>query len=104
MRAWESNHNYNELEDFPFSSDVLYFDNEWWADSDNNEEFGPPHFRNHVALGLRHLVQNPYWTRLWIIQELAVGQNKLDAFGFKRPNSNEQSFPDSNFQYNIISV
>jgi hypothetical protein len=72
VRAWESDNNYDELEDFPFSSDVLYFDNEWWADSDDEEEFGPPHFRDLVALALQHLVQNPYWTRLWIIQELAV--------------------------------
>jgi hypothetical protein len=72
VRAWESDHNYDELEDFPFSSDVLYFDNEWWADSDDDEEFGPLHFRDLVALALHRLVQNPYWTRLWIIQELAV--------------------------------
>jgi hypothetical protein len=72
LRAWESDYNYNGLEDFPFSSDVLYFDNEWWADSDNEEEFGPPHFRDLVALALRHLVQNLVWTRLWIIQGLAV--------------------------------
>ena len=72
VRAWESDHNYDELEGFPFSSDVLYFDNEWWADSDDDEEFGPPRFRDLVTLAHRHLVQNPYWTRLWIIQELAV--------------------------------
>jgi hypothetical protein len=56
VRAWESNYNYDELEDFPFSSDVLYFDNEWWANSDNDEEFGPLPFRDLVALALRHLV------------------------------------------------
>ena len=80
VRAWESDHDYDGLEDFPFSSDVLYFDNEWWADSDDDEEFGPPHFRDLVAMALRHLVQNPYWTRLWIIQELAVSptSSKLD--------------------------
>jgi hypothetical protein len=72
VRAWESDHNYYELEDFPFSGDVLYFNNEWWADSDDEEEFGPPYFRDLVALALYRLVQNPYWTRLWIIQELAV--------------------------------
>jgi hypothetical protein len=54
---------YDELEDFPFSNDVLYLDNEWWADSDN-EEFGPSHFRDLVALALCRLVQNPYWTCL----------------------------------------
>ena len=40
--VWESDRNFYELKDFPFSSDVLYFDNEWWADSDDEEEFGPP--------------------------------------------------------------
>jgi hypothetical protein len=60
-----------QLEDFPFSSDVLYVNNEWWADSDD-EQFGPSHFRDLVALALHRLVQNPYWTRLWIIQEVAV--------------------------------
>jgi hypothetical protein len=73
VKAWGSDHNYDELEDFPFSSDVLYFGNEWWADSDDDKEFGSPYFRDLVALALRYLVQNPYWTRLWIIQELAVG-------------------------------
>ena len=72
VKAWESDHNYDELEGFPFSGDVLYFDNEWWADSDDSDEFGPPHFRDLVALALFPLAQNQYWTRLWIIQELAV--------------------------------
>ncbi|KAH9211167.1 hypothetical protein DL95DRAFT_465154 [Leptodontidium sp. 2 PMI_412] len=72
VKAWESYHNYDELEGFPFSGDVLYFDNEWWADSDDEDEFGPPHFRDLVAVALLRLAQNPYWTRLWIIQELAV--------------------------------
>lgn len=71
VRAWESDHDYDELEDF-FSSDVLYFDNEWWADSDDEDEFGPPHFRDLVAMALLRLFQNPYWSRLWTIQELAV--------------------------------
>jgi hypothetical protein len=29
VEAWKSDYNNNELEDFPFSGDVLYFDNEW---------------------------------------------------------------------------
>jgi len=29
VKAWESDHDYDELEGFPFSRDVLYFDNEW---------------------------------------------------------------------------
>jgi hypothetical protein len=53
VRAWESDYDYGELEDFPFSSDILYFDNEWWANSDNDEEFGPPHFRDLVTMALR---------------------------------------------------
>ena len=28
VEAWKSDHNNDELEDFPFSEDVLYFDNE----------------------------------------------------------------------------
>jgi len=29
VEAWKSDYNNNELEDFPFLGDVLYFDNEW---------------------------------------------------------------------------
>ncbi|KAI0115498.1 heterokaryon incompatibility protein-domain-containing protein [Nemania sp. FL0031] len=74
VKAWESDHSYEELEDFPFSEDVLYFDNDWSADSDTDDEddVGTPHFRDVVALALFRLAENPYWTRLWIIQELAV--------------------------------
>ena len=72
VSAWrESDHGDDKLEDF-FSRDVLFFDDEWWADSDDDSEFGPPHFRDLVALALLRLVQKPYWTRLWIIQDLAV--------------------------------
>ena len=46
VKAWKSDHSNDELEDFPFSGDVLYFDNEWWADSDDEDKFGPPHFRH----------------------------------------------------------
>ncbi|KID94864.1 heterokaryon incompatibility protein, partial [Metarhizium majus ARSEF 297] len=67
VRAWESDHDYDELEDF-FSSDVLYFDNEWWADSDDEDEFGPPHFRDLVAIALLRLFQNPYWSRLTLMR------------------------------------
>jgi hypothetical protein len=42
------------------------------ADSDDEDEFRPPHFRDLVSVALFRLAQNPYWTRLWIIQELAV--------------------------------
>ncbi|KAI8623900.1 heterokaryon incompatibility protein-domain-containing protein [Xylariaceae sp. FL1651] len=72
VEAWESDHNYDELEGFPFRRDVLYFNNEWFADSDDSDEFGPPRFRDLVTVALSHLAQNPYWTRLWIILELAV--------------------------------
>ena len=27
VKAWESDHDYDELEGFPFSGDILYFDN-----------------------------------------------------------------------------
>jgi len=72
VKAWESDHDYDELEGLPLSRDVLYFDNEWWADSDDEDGFGPSHFRDLVAIALFYLCGNPYWTRLWIIQELAV--------------------------------
>jgi hypothetical protein len=72
VKAWESDHDYDKLEGFPFSGDVLYFDNEWQADSDDKDEFGPPHFRDLFSVVLFRLAQNPCWTRLWIIQELAV--------------------------------
>jgi hypothetical protein len=55
VKAWESDHN--------SSSQGIYFDNEWWADSDDEDEIGPPHSRDLVAVAL---------SRLWIIQELAV--------------------------------
>ncbi|KAI1144792.1 heterokaryon incompatibility protein-domain-containing protein [Nemania diffusa] len=73
VKTWESDHNYEELEDFHFSKDVLYFDNEWQPDSDaDDEEEGIPRFRDVMAAALFGLAGNPYWTRLWIIQELAV--------------------------------
>ena len=69
MSAWrESNHDDDELEDF-FSREMSCF---LWTDSDDDSEFGPRHFRDLVALALLRLVQNPYWTHLWIIHELAV--------------------------------
>ncbi|KAI1739551.1 heterokaryon incompatibility protein-domain-containing protein [Xylaria scruposa] len=78
VKAWKSNHKYEELEGFPFSEDALYFDNEWLADSDadNEDEVGPPRFRDVVALTLFRLAQNRYWTRLWIIQELAISPSR----------------------------
>lgn len=50
MKAWKFDHTYDELKGFPFSGDVLHFDNEWWADSDDEDEFGPSHFRDLVAV------------------------------------------------------
>ncbi|KAJ8123774.1 hypothetical protein ONZ43_g350 [Nemania bipapillata] len=74
VKAWESDHKYEELEGFPFSEDAVYFSNKWWTgpDADDEDEVGTPSFRDVVALALFRLAQNPYWTRLWIIQELAV--------------------------------
>lgn len=75
MGALETDHSHDELEVFSISGAVC-FNNEWWAGSDDDDdEIGPPHFRDRVALALHRLVQNPYWTRLWIIQELAVSPN-----------------------------
>jgi hypothetical protein len=52
VKAWESNYNYDELEGFPFLGDVLYFDNEWWADLDDEDEFGPPYLCDLVFVAL----------------------------------------------------
>jgi hypothetical protein len=60
VKAWESDYNYDKLEGFPFLGNVLYFDNKWWADSDDEDEFGPLHFHDLVAVALFRLTQNPY--------------------------------------------
>ena len=53
---------------------VLVFDQYHWADSDDEDElgFGKPHLRDMVRIELMQLFQKKYWSRLWIIQELAV--------------------------------
>jgi len=53
VRTWKSEHDLEELDYVPFSRDVLFFDNEALADSDDEDGgFGPPHFRNLVAMAL----------------------------------------------------
>lgn len=54
--------------------DVLVFDQYHWADSDDEDElgFGKQHLRDIVRVELWLLFRKEYWSRLWIIQELAV--------------------------------
>jgi hypothetical protein len=54
--------------------DVLVFDQYHWADSDDEDELGFDnlHLRDIVSTELFMLFQKEYWSRLWIIQELAV--------------------------------
>lgn len=54
--------------------DVLMFDQYHWADSDDEDDLGlgKMHLRDIVGIELWHLFRKDYWSRLWIIQELAV--------------------------------
>ena len=54
--------------------DVLAFDQYHWADSGDEDElgFGKTHLRDIVCVELLFLFRKEYWSRLWIIQELAV--------------------------------
>lgn len=54
--------------------DVLTFNQYHWADSDDEDElgFGKLHLRDIVRIELMQLFRKKYWSRLWIIQELAV--------------------------------
>ena len=51
----------------------LYFNDKCWASSDDDDdEIKPPHLWDLVSLALHLILQNPYWARIWIIEELAV--------------------------------
>lgn len=54
--------------------DELVFDDVHYADSDDEDDFGfgSPHLRDLVYSELMLMFQKDYWSRLWIIQELAV--------------------------------
>lgn len=54
--------------------EVLVFDQYHWADSDDEDDFGfgGPHLRDLVRVELWQMLKKEYWSRLWIIQELAV--------------------------------
>lgn len=54
--------------------DVLVFDQYHWADSDDEDDygFGTLHLRDIVRVELWQMLLKKYWSRLWIIQELAV--------------------------------
>lgn len=54
--------------------DVLEFDEFHWGDSDDEDEFGfgELHLRDSVCAELWMLFRKKYWSRLWVIQELAV--------------------------------
>lgn len=71
VKAWELDHDYDELEGLPLSGDVLYFDNEWWADSDNEDEFGPSHFRDLIAKS----TLSPLWKSIldWPVDNSGTG-------------------------------
>ncbi len=53
---------------------VLMFDRYHWAESRDEAilGFNNVHLRDAVRMELRELLQKAYWSRLWIIQELAV--------------------------------
>lgn len=68
-----------EIEDEQFmevveGTDVLVFDKSHRADSDDEDEFGfgDLHLRDSVCAELWVLFRKKYWSRLWVIQELAV--------------------------------
>jgi hypothetical protein len=54
--------------------DVLAFDQYHWTGCDDEDKlgFGEPHLRDIVCVELMLLFRRKYWSRLWIIQELAV--------------------------------
>lgn len=54
--------------------DVPVFDQYRWVDSDDEDDFGVDgqHLRDLVSVELSMLLREDYWSRLWIIQELAV--------------------------------
>ncbi|KAI5864418.1 heterokaryon incompatibility protein-domain-containing protein [Durotheca rogersii] len=74
-RDWgEANDEDERLMDLVEDTDVLVFNQYHWADSDDEDEFGfgKPHLRDIVLVELMLLFRKEYWSRLWIIQELAV--------------------------------
>ncbi|KAL9098144.1 MAG: hypothetical protein Q9163_006138 [Psora crenata] len=54
--------------------DELVFDQYHYSDSDDEDDFGfgSLHLRDLVCVELMQMFQKKYWSRLWIIQELAV--------------------------------
>ncbi|KAJ5929094.1 heterokaryon incompatibility protein-domain-containing protein [Penicillium verhagenii] len=54
--------------------DVLIFDQFHWTDSDDDDDYGLDgcHLSDSVCFDLMMLFRKNYWSRLWIIQELAV--------------------------------
>lgn len=72
--ALDGDHSHDELE-FSISED-LYFNDKCWASSDHDcHEIRPPYFWDLVSVALHLLLQNLYWARLWIVQELAVSSS-----------------------------
>jgi hypothetical protein len=53
--------------------EVLVFDQYHWSDSDDEDDlgFGRLHLRDLVRVELWQMFKKEYWSRLWIIQELA---------------------------------
>lgn len=53
---------------------VLVFDQFHWGESDDEDDFGlgQLHLRDMVRMEMWKMLRKEYWSRLWIIQELAV--------------------------------
>ncbi|RYP09070.1 hypothetical protein DL764_001491 [Monosporascus ibericus] len=74
-RDWGEAHDEDEqLMELVEDIDVLAFDQYHQAGSDDEDElgFGKLHLRDIVRVELMLLFRKKYWSRLWIIQELAV--------------------------------
>ena len=64
----------DELDNILGDIGVLVFDQYHWADFDDEDLYGfnKVHLRDVIRVELRTLLQKEYWSRLWVIQELAV--------------------------------
>ncbi|KAK7997624.1 hypothetical protein PG989_005664 [Apiospora arundinis] len=77
-RKWgEAEDEDHQLHGLTEGVDVLVFDQYYWADSDDSDDsdelgFGELHLRDSVCTELWMIFHREYWSRLWVIQELAV--------------------------------
>jgi hypothetical protein len=74
---------------------VLVFDQYHWADSADEDEFGfvEQHLRDIVRVELWMMLRKEYWSRLWVIQELAVS-----------PTTSTVRWGDSTFQLSTLQA